>query len=137
MSTPRGTRTRVGAPDGAHSSQKPQHRRKGRCHRGLYGTRRGEPRRCGTPPPGLRGGCVAAPPRGRGAVPVPEAVRVPGAVPGRGRSAADAAMSFCSFFGGEVFKDHFEPGERGRVVAGNACRDGGFRRPEPRSLPAL
>lgn len=91
----------------------------------------------GPPPPGLRGGCVAAPPRGRGAVPVPEAVRVPGAVPGRGRSAADAAMSFCSFLGGEVFKDHFEPGERGRVVAGNACRDGGFRRPEPRSLPAL
>lgn len=23
-------------------------------------------------------------------------------------------MSFCSFFGGEVFKDHFQPGERGR-----------------------
>lgn len=58
MSTPRGTRTCVGAPDGAHSSQKPQYRRKGRCHRGLYGTRRGGTSALRDPPP--RGSAAAA-----------------------------------------------------------------------------
>lgn len=31
--------------------------------------------------------------------------------PAERAGAAGAAMSFCSFVGGEVFKDHFQPGE--------------------------
>lgn len=75
-------------------------------------------------PPGI--GCPAAPPAGRGAVAE--------AGPGRGRGernragAAGAAMSFCSFFGGEVFKDHFQPGERGGegIPVGSPWDWGGF-----------
>lgn len=44
----------------------------------------------------------------------------------RARSGPRGAMSFCSFFGGEVFQNHFEPGTP-RELLGRQ-RGGGARR---------